>query len=257
MESVQKLLRSINEYVRPVTFPVSVRLAAKGDSLPKKAKRPMVDVGHKVSLCQGVALCRRYGWTVCFSEDDHACPLSVVMLGFRLPDEMLNGEMAYPAYVGSLEAGANMEKLMSFLPIGTFEQIVFTPLHKETQKPDLVLIYGNAAQISRLVQAANYKTGLGIAGKAFGRLACSAYIAKPYLEKECSMVVPGGGERIFAHTQDDELVFSVPAEKFDDIAQGLEETHKRGVSRYPVTFSGLLAEPGFPSKYWDLVAKKE
>lgn len=257
MESVQELIRTINEYVRPATFPVSVRLVPKGGSLPEKAKRPLVDIGHKVALCQGVALCRRYGWTMCLSEADQACPLSVVVLGYRAPDEMLTGKMAYPAYVDSIEAGARMEQLMTLLPGGLVEHLVFTPLHKETHKPDLVLIYGNAAQVARLAQAANYKTGLGVTAKVFARLACSAYIAKPFLEKECSLVVPGGGERVFAHAQDDELVFAIPAGKIGDIAQGLEETHKKGVCRYPTTFSGLLAEPNFPAKYWDLVAKKE
>lgn len=256
MESVLELVRTINEFVRPATFPVSVRLVKKDEGLPEKAKRPVEHVGHKVAMCQGVALCRRYGWTMCFSEGDQACPVSLVVLGFRPADKMLEGTIAYPAYTASLEAGATMERSMALLPSGSFEHMVVTPLHKETQKPDIVLVYGNAAQVARLAQAANYKLGAGVVGKSFARMACSAYIAKPFLEKECSLVVPSGGERVFALAQDDELIFAIPADKIAEIANGLAETHKQGLSRFPTPFFGLLAEPNFPAKYWDLVAKE-
>lgn len=256
MQSAQELSRTINEYIRPATFPVSVRLVPEGGSLPEKAKRPLSHVGHKVALCQGVALCRRYGWTMCFSEEEQACPVSLVVLGFRPAEKMLEGTIAFPSYTASLEAGATMERSMALLPNGFFKHMVVTPLHKETQRPDLVLVYGNAAQIARLAQAANYKTGAGVACKTFARMACSAYIAKPIVEKECSLVVPSGGERVFALAQDDELIFAIPADKFAEIANGLEETHKQGLSRFPTPFFGLLAEPNFPTKYWDLVGKE-
>ena len=163
---------------------------------------------------------------------------------------------AYPSYTASLKAGAAMERSMTLLPRGYFKYMVVTPLQKETQRPDLVLVYGNAAQVARLAQAANYNTGAGVACKTFARMACSAYIAKPIMEKECSLVVPSGGERVFALAQDDELIFAIPAEKIAEIARGLEETHKQGLSRFPTPFFGLLAEPNFPTKYWDLVAKE-
>ncbi len=53
-------------------------------------------------------------------------------------------------------------------------------------------------------------------------------------------------------TADDELVFSVPSGEFENVARGLEITHKRGVSRVPTPFFGMRAKPVFPERYAEL-----
>ena len=44
------------------------------------------------------------------------------------------------------------------------------------------------------------------------------------------------GDRIFSMTQDDELVFSMPGESVQALADGLKEAGKKIGARYPVTF---------------------
>ena len=63
------------------------------------------------------------------------------------------------------------------------------------------------------------------------------------------MHIPGGGERLSGHTADDELVFSIPRNKIDDILFGLEATNRYGTARYPTHFRGMQMEPTFPGKY--------
>ncbi|MDR7868366.1 MAG: DUF169 domain-containing protein [Sporomusaceae bacterium] len=253
-DNAQKLLNAITAYIRPTTFPVAVKLVFDGEEAqrPAKAKKPMETLRHPLALCQGVALARRYGWNVVFDRQDHACPVSIVLMGYEPPEMLDSGKIACPGYAGSVEAGAVMEQANVKLPNGP-KEMWFAPLDKAEFSPDVVLVYGNAAQIARMVQGANYKTGKGVSSKSFGRLACSSYIARTYLEGECSMIVPSGGERIFAICQDDELIFSIPASQFEDVAYGIEAVHKQGLIRYPTPFFGLLAEPKFPDYYWSII----
>jgi uncharacterized protein (DUF169 family) len=104
-----------------------------------------------------------------------------------------------------------------------------------------------------MAQGANYRTGKGVDSKTFGRSACSLYIARTLLDQECSLVIPSGGERVFANTMDDELIFSIPSKYFKDIAIGIEAVHKEGLSRFPTYFYGMGLKPAFPPEYWSIL----
>jgi uncharacterized protein (DUF169 family) len=253
-DSAQRLLKAITAYIRPTTFPVAAKLVYDNEDVkrPTKAKNPMEALRHPIALCQGVALARRYGWNVVFNREDHACPVGIVLMGYESSERLDSGKIACPGYAASVEAGAIMEHANAKLPKGP-QEMWFSPLDKAEFSPDIVLVYGNAAQVARLTQGANYKTGKGVTSKSFGRLACSSYIARTYLEGECSMIVPSGGERVFAICQDDELIFSIPSNQFDDVAYGIEAVHKQGLIRFPTPFFGLMAEPQFPDYYWTIL----
>ena len=75
---------------------------------------------------------------------------------------------------------------------------------------------------------------------------------------ECQVILPCTGDRMFGQTQDDEMAFSIPASKLDEVMEGLQSTHKNGI-RYPVpTFMNYTAK--FPAKYeavWDIWGDKK
>jgi uncharacterized protein (DUF169 family) len=130
------------------------------------------------------------------------------------------------------------------------------PLHRTTFKPDLFLIYGNPAQIMRLIQGALYHKGGAVQSSSMGRLGCASLITV-MKEAECRYSIPGNGDRIFGMTQDDEMTFTIPSSKIDAVLKGLAETHKAGI-RYPIT-SLFNVEPTFPPSYQEqmTVWKKE
>ena len=79
---------------------------------------------------------------------------------------------------------------------------MLAPLHLATFDPDVVVCYGNSAQITRFVQGALYKVGGYIESRFAGRGACGGEITVPYSQDKCNVIVPGGGERVFALTGD-------------------------------------------------------
>lgn len=243
------LNRALEEYIRPATFPVAVKLAGPGEQPPDKVRQPVRELGHPVALCQGLAMARRYKWTMVFAKGDHGCPAGAVMLGHYKPDRLLEGMIAHPGYAATVAAGQAMEQANAYLPRGSAEAVWLAPLARAEFEPDVVVVYGNAAQVGRLIQAANYASGKGIESRSTGRMACSGYIARPVVTGECALIVPSGGERIFALAQDDELIFAIPRGRMREVAEGLAGTHAQGLARFPTPFAAITAQPNFPAKY--------
>lgn len=75
----------------------------------------------------------------------------------------------------------------------------------------MVICYGNSAQITRFVQGALHFVGGYIESHFAGRGVCGGEITVPYVQDKCNVIIPGGDERIFALTGDDELAFVMPA----------------------------------------------
>ncbi|NLJ57908.1 MAG: DUF169 domain-containing protein [Tissierellia bacterium] len=244
---------SINKYIRPYTFPVAVKLLAKGEALPQKMRVPTENLGHPVAFCQAVSMARRFGWPVALYQKDQACGLAQIALGYKEePDFMKDGSMVYPLYVENMEAGKKTQESTPKMPTAHTYCIIVAPLHLAEFDPDVIIVYGNAAQITRLVQGALYKEGGYIESRFAGRIACGGQVVVPIVEDRCNVIIPGGGERVFAVTTDDELAFSMPKSKFEDLAEGLEKTHKGGVARIPTPFAAINAKPQFPEAYWEL-----
>jgi uncharacterized protein (DUF169 family) len=54
-----------------------------------------------------------------------------------------------------------------------------------------------------------------------------------FLDQTPKVVVPGNGDRVWAATQDHEMVYALPASHLETLIQGLSKTHEKGI-RYPI-----------------------
>jgi uncharacterized protein (DUF169 family) len=242
---------AIDKNVKPATFPVAVKLARKGEELTGRFKQPGQDFHHPVAVCQGVNITRTFGWTLVFGSDDHACPLASVAAGHLDPDEFLDGAVA-DLYQDDPEAARRMEAVYPRHEVGDVDQIWLSALSRCEFDPDLVIVYGNPAQILVLVHAANYGYGEGVTSTSTGRFGCANWIAGVIQSDECEYAIPCSGERVFAGTQDHEMAFIIPRSRFQSITDGLGIMRKKGTYRYPVPNMNLLGEPKLPEKYVEL-----
>ncbi len=253
MEVYKDLAARILRSVRPGTHPIAVQLHGRVPAqLHEDTVFPLEAFGDSICFCQGFGLVRRYGWRVSFRFEDNACPFYPIFFGMReQPQTVTDGELCYPYFTETLEAGARAEAALPKLPVGSVAMTVMEPLGENLSKePDVVLVYGNAAQMNKLIAAANYHKGAGVEGGPFtARGSCASSIVKPFLTKECRVHIPGGGERVSGHTLDDELAFSIPRERAPQVLSGLEATDRFGVGRIPVHYKGFQMPPTFPDKY--------
>jgi len=243
--------REIETHIRPATFPVAVKLVGAGEPLPEKAKRPRRDMNVQIAICQAVAMSRRYGWTLAVGEEDVNCVLTKTAFGLApLTDHYLEGNLACGMYTATKEAGARTEAATDRLPAGTCQYLVTAPAARAEFAPDALIIYGNPAQIMRLVTGALWKRGGAITSSFTGRVDCSDEIIRPVLSGECQVILPCYGDRVFSQTDDTEMAFSLPGAKMAELVEGLEGTHKGGI-RYPIP-AFLRYTPQYPQHYYDL-----
>lgn len=249
---LQGIRQALDSYVHPGTFPVAIKMVSSVGEIPQKARMPKQNLGTPMPLCQGIALARRYGWLMAMGSEDMLCPFGAVTLGF-LPAKakFLDGSFSVPPWVNNQDVRARITQGLPRLEPKRYTHLVAAPLNRAEFEPQVIIVYGNPAQISRLIQAAIYGTGEPIISSSFGGYACAEEITRPILTDQCRFIVVGGGDRTMAQTQDHEVCFAIPISKVEAIIEGLEETHKRGM-RYP-TPSFLTFKAEFPPAFAELM----
>ncbi len=243
----------IQRHIRPNTFPVGIKLIKDAADLPPKAKRPKQDMGVEITICQAVAFARRYGWVIAMNGEDLSCPIAQVAFGYEeaLP-YYTEGNLVCGMYTESQEAAVRTELDVPKLTKEESGYYVCFPLDRAPLAPDVVVVYGNSAQVMRLVAGMLYKRGGSLPSTFSSRADCADIVIKPLHTGEPQVIVPCYGDRVFAQTMDDEMAFSFLFSDADELVYGLEGTHRGGV-RYPVP-AFLRYQAEFPKTYQQLNA---
>lgn len=227
--------RRIEEQIRPASYPLAVKMLKSPDDVPKGAERPKRDYGACMSSCQCFSLSRKFGKTVAQLFEDMWCPEPVIGFGLAEPPKVfLEGLTRYPDGVSSPEAGANWAREFPRFNPGEYVGIVTAPLKTASFEPDAAMIYCNSAQLLKLLLGIAYKDGRDITTTLGGHSACVYAVVPSLLKEECQVSVPCRGDRGYAGAQDDEMIFTAPKSKIEELAFGLEQ---RGTSSMPTRFT--------------------
>jgi uncharacterized protein (DUF169 family) len=225
--NLKQVNETLNIYIRPQTFPVAIKLYGSGETLPEKIRMPVRDLGYQITLCQAVALSRRFGWVVAVGKEDQCCIGGHATMGF----------MDNPPQGGLMDVEKRHEP-------GKYQYMVSAPIDRADFEPDILCLYINSAQAMRLAQAANNGGG-GIApNAATGMGDCGDIMARTLKTDLCQFILPSGGDRVFGSTQDHEVIFTIPKSKIELMMKALEDTHKAGF-RYPV-LTDVRHRPNLP-----------
>lgn len=248
MVDIRKTAEALNHFLRPQSFPLSIRMCGRGEGLPDKARLPRRDLGISIAVCQALAMARRYGWTVAVGREDQVCPHAHAVMGFVPRERYADGIIAEAAAVGKKNEFAQAARGLSTLEHRKYSHLLVAPLERASFEAHFIMFFGNPAQVARLVQGATFKSGEMLGFVAGGGRACSVFIARTMLTDQCQVVLAGAGDRYFALTQDHEMAFTIPLSRAEEVAEGLEATHRAGL-RYP-TPSWLRFEGQLPPEYY-------
>jgi uncharacterized protein (DUF169 family) len=186
---VKTFAREVETHIRPATFPVVAKLLGTEEPVPEKAKRPWRDMKVQIAICQAIAMARRYGWTVAVGAEDLNCVLTKTAFGLApLTEHYTEGHLACGMYVATAEAGARTEQATHRLPAGKYKHLVVGPAARADFVPDALVIYGNAAQLMRLVTGALWKRGGAITSSFTGRIDCSDEIIRTAMTGEYQVI---------------------------------------------------------------------
>ncbi|MFW9947690.1 MAG: DUF169 domain-containing protein [Candidatus Odinarchaeota archaeon] len=241
MGNFEGLTNKINKYLRLSTFPIGVKLLENSEEL--KNIRFLKKPEKKVAVCQIFSYARYYGWTMGCTKEDNLCPLAGISLGLEESYELFEeGAFFVGRYNETKEAAKKTTNSMPRMPFGKFSAIVAGALHRIDFTPDIILIWGNSAQIMRIIQGYLWKKGGRISMSTFCDGVCADIISNVLITKDLQIAFPCLGDRRFGMALDSDLIASIPFELVDDILKGIESTHKAG-TRYPIPFQ--LSTPEF------------
>jgi uncharacterized protein (DUF169 family) len=249
--NTQELTRTaefIHNDLRLGTMPVAVKFFDEEPVWPAKTRRPLENLKIRITFCQAMTLARQYRWTVGLDHRDLACGPAMLLFGMTRvedPKETLAEFFTEVGWCADMKRARQEWSESGFYPLGRLKGVVFSPLAKALYRPDVVTMYGNPAQIMRLVQAWTYVTGEPVRGSFIGRGSCSEYLAAPHLQGRALAALPGQGDRAMSMTQDFELAFALPGSGLRDLVTGLKEAGRQVGARYPVAFYQKF-EPEFP-----------
>lgn len=251
IEVLKQLNDSIQKHIKPQTFPLAIRMVKPDEPLPDRVKRPFREMGIKSAICQGIAIARRYGWVMALGHEDISCPLAKSAFGFEpLVEHFTGGCCCEGMYTETAEAGSRTEAELPKFSFREYEYFLVAPLERTSFEPHVILMYGNSAQVMRLLAGSLWKAGGYLHSRFSSRLDCADICIETMHTQKPQVILPCYGDRLFGQTQDDEMAYAFPFSHVHEMIEGLEGTHKGGV-RYPIpTFLRYNAE--FPEKYKEL-----
>jgi len=255
LETYREIGKKIEEYLRPATFPLAIKLVREEAEMPLKSKRPDADLGLQNFICQNFRMARTYGWTIAVTEKDCSCRLARAVYGWDTEEESArwSHEFSVGLYAKDLKTSKKLDEHLYRFD-GEYAGLVISPLTRTRVVPDVVQIYGFPAQAMRLIQSYLYQEGGVLEFTSAGKIgSCHEGVIKTFQTDLPQFVVLGNGDRVWGGAEDHEVMVSIPRGKLETTLRGLEATHRAGL-RYPIP-KYMNFNPGF-QKAFELLARR-
>ena len=211
------------------TSPIAVKMIEKESDIPKGAIRPKRDRGYHLAQCQAFAMTRRQGTTIAMLKEDNWC--WAPLIGYGLVKPFDEDTISYNIFMVSDMAAAR--RVMQNFPRLEYEKfigIVSAPLKTANFLPDLVLIYCNPAQLRSMLMATKYREGFLVTSQ-FDPIDSCVYSVVPVISNgKYQITLPDPGEYERAMAGEDEIIFSVPRDKMEELISGLKHFEQRKLS---------------------------
>ena len=198
---------------------------------------------HKSTTCQLVTVARTYKWTVGATKDNLVSERCMSVVGLtELPEYIASGVMRSMVWCETVEDSKKCEDSIPLIPAGKYNAIVLAPLVLNPFEPDIILVYGNPAQIMLMINGLQFRDYERFQFFSVGETACADSIAQCFNTGKPACTIPCYGERRYGHVQDDEMVMALPPAYLEKVVEGLEGLYKRGI-RYPISLFGAQVDP--------------
>jgi len=195
------------------------------------------------TFCQVPFLVRVNGLTVGITKDNKINDRCTRLCGLRpATKKSMNAEATMLATTWFHSPEEALVQQSDYYRIPPGGAIVLAPLTKEKFEPEVILVYGNPAQIMMLMcglQKGKYER---FWFSFIGEGACSDSLAQCYVTGKPAVSIPCYGERAMGSVSDDEIIIALPLGELDRAVSGLKELYKIGF-RYPISFIGPLLDP--------------
>lgn len=232
MKSLKKLEMALNCYVRPLTYPVVVKLLRTEADIPKGISTARQFYGHRIAgPCHGWAMARHNGESVAMLRGDMTCPIPSIALGLvQSPEYFVSGDFYLMTgwYANTREKGAKLASQVPRFTVGEYVGLAMAPIHACDFEPDMIMVFCNPTQLRRLVAAVFH-----VECQCFDTSICldlCTIIVRVQQTARYQLGIPCWGSRTYDAPSADEVVFAAPTAKLEELAEGLKYTEEHGIT---------------------------
>ncbi len=194
-------------------------------------------------FCQVPFMARIAGLTIGLTSEDKVGDRCKRIHGLAATgdrEKLQEAKFLSRTWMPSIEEALKQQEDYPRIPPG--EAVVVGPLAKDNFEPDVILIYGNPAQIMMLMcglQKVKYER---FHFHFIGEGACVDSLGQCYNTGKPSLAIPCYGERSMGQVRDDEIVIALPPAEMDRLLEGLDILDKIGF-KYPISNIGGFTDP--------------
>ncbi|MBI5845053.1 MAG: DUF169 domain-containing protein [Deltaproteobacteria bacterium] len=242
MEAYRKAAQVLYDGLRLGSLPIGVKYQKTGEAVPEGFISPSA-LGQKWSLCQAFTFARVHRGHAAMTAKDNFCLASTVAHGWMpLPVEDLLESQRLNKWRRDMEAELAAQSL--YVEVMSPENqarlaehigFITAPVATMPFEPDSVLVYGNPAQITHIIQALSYD-GKNLLRSPFNGYceSCIKGALLPYLSGKSHVVIPGAGDRAFSGTGADEVAVGMTPGALLSAAANLFRSGEEFNLGYPV-----------------------
>jgi uncharacterized protein (DUF169 family) len=194
-------------------------------------------------FCQIPFMARVGGQTIGLTHEDKVgdrCKRIHGLLQTNPEAKRMEAKMLSRTWMPSVEEGLKQQEDYPRIPAG--EAIVVGPVARENFEPEVILFYGNPAQIMMLMcglQKIQYER---FQFHFIGEGACVDSLGQCYNTRKPALAIPCYGERSMGQVKDDEINIALTPSDVGRAAEGLLILNKIGF-KYPISSIGAYADP--------------
>lgn len=248
-EDIKAIAGRYDRLLRLSTYPVAVKLFQDvkeleevKDERGRPVRRVRPALGERLTVCQFIAQARYLGVTLgAVAETISFCKPGAVAMGFtELPEDYPDNYVG--AYFTTEEVARKTLAAMPRFEAGKYAAMLVSPLERAPVDPDVVLFYGNSAQIIRFVWAYLCDKGGRLDFSCCGLAVCADVIVPPIQTRKPAIALGCMGGRLLSWPSENEVVCGVSADILEDVLKGMEFNQRAGVM-YPVPWPVINFEP--------------
>ena len=240
MTDWQGLTGELERLLRLPTYPVAYKRLDDIKDLDKIPKVRRLD--RTATFCQLPTLVRRSGWTISVTKENLIERCARINGLAETTQEEIDREVANFTTTWFATAKDARKQMAEYPLVPAGEAVVLAPLAAGKFEPDVVLIYGNPAQMMLLMNGLQFKDYERFNFFFIGEGACADGLAQCYTTGKPALAIPCFGERRFGGVTDDEMVIALPPEMIAKAVAGLQALWERGL-RYPIMYFGPECDP--------------
>lgn len=194
------------------------------------------------TFCQVPFMVRVLGMTVGATENDPMLDRCMRLHGLKDADEesmQREAAMLSTTWLPSPEEAMRQQKDYKRIPAGG--AIVAAPLTDEKIEPEVILAYGNPAQVMMILcglQKIKYEK---FHFSFIGEGACADSLGECYVTHKPALAIPCYGERALGQVAEEEIVVALPPDKVETAIAGIRKLARAGL-KYPVAYIGGMAD---------------